>query len=76
LYHSLQYENNELQPVTGIIYFSIKVYLFCAMIILIYSLLADGIMNEEGYNYLFDYSYTSVVNTINIVTVASYTLGY
>jgi len=48
LYHSLQYENNELQPVTGIIYFSIKVYLFCAMIILIYSLLADGIMNEEG----------------------------
>ncbi|MEC9456099.1 MAG: hypothetical protein VX537_01580 [Candidatus Neomarinimicrobiota bacterium] len=46
------------------------------MIILIYSLLADGIMNEEGYNYLFDYSYTSVVNTINIVTVASYTLGY
>jgi len=48
LYHSLQYENNELQPVTGIIYFLIKVYLFCAMIILIYSLLADGIMNEEG----------------------------
>ena len=40
-----------MQPVTGIIYFLIKVYLFCAMIILIYSLLADGIMNEEGYNY-------------------------
>ena len=35
-------------------------------------------MNYEwgGYNYLFDYSHTSVVNTINIVTAASYTLGY
>jgi len=72
----LQYENNELQPVTGIIYFSIKVYLFCAMIILIYSLLADGIMNEAGYNYLFDYSQKSVVNTIDIITAASYILGY
>ena len=46
------------------------------MIILIYSLLTDGIMNEEGYNYLFDYSHTSVVNTIDIVAEASYTLGY
>jgi len=72
----LQYENNELQPVTGIIYFSIKVYLFCAMIILSYSLLADGIMNEAGYNYLFDYSQKSVVNTIDIITAASYILGY
>ena len=72
----MQYENNELQPVTGIIYFSIKVYLFCAMIILIYSLLADGIMNEAGYNYLFDYSQKSVVNTIDIITAASYILGY
>jgi len=46
------------------------------MIILIYSLLADGIMNETGYNYLFDYSQNSVVNTIDIITAASYILGY
>ena len=46
------------------------------MIILIYSLLVDGIMNDEGYNYLIDYSHTSVVNTIDIVAAASYILGY
>ena len=46
------------------------------MIILIYSLLVDGIMNEEEYNYLFDYSHTSVVNTIDIVAASSYILGY
>ena len=46
------------------------------MIIRIYSLLADGIMNEAGYNYLFDYSQNSVVNTIDIIAAASYILGY
>ena len=42
------------------------------MVIRIYSLLADGIMNEAGYNYLFDYSQKSVVNTIDIIAAVSY----
>ena len=29
-------------------------------------------MNEAGYNYLFDYSQNSVVNTIDIIAAVSY----